>query len=86
MHGMTALHGVVVERAYWIAAPVVPMAEAANLSVPRSGGGATPGRKANSAGSCTMPPPPITASTTPRSERRKPQRQPDQQRAALQLH
>ena len=64
MQGITALHGVAVERAYWIAAPVVPMADA-SLLVPSSGGGATPGINANSAGSCTMPPPPITASTTP---------------------
>src|SRR6185503_877021 len=64
MQGATTRHGVSVERAYWIAAPVVPMAEA-NLLVPSSGGGATPGMKAKSAGSCTIPPPPITASTTP---------------------
>jgi hypothetical protein len=57
-------HGVSIEREYWIAAPVVPMAEA-SLFVPRSGGGATPGMKAKSAGICSMPPPPITASTTP---------------------
>jgi hypothetical protein len=41
MQGITALQGVAVERAYWIAAPVVPIAEA-SLLVPSSGGGRDP--------------------------------------------